>query len=457
MAKSIDSRERRIAVLGAGPMGLGAGYQLGSDGYTPIVFEADDRLGGMAASFDFNGITIERYYHFHCLSDHDLFVLLTELGLEHKLKWVTTKMGYYFRNRVQPWGNPLALLSFEGLGLVDKLRYGLHAFVCTKRNDWSALDGLEATSWLKRWVGPRAYDVLWRRLLELKFYDLAYSLSAAWIWSRIRRVGRSRSNVLVETLGYLDGGSDVVLYGLRDAILRRGGEVRLSSPVTRVVIEDNAVVGVEAGGAFHEFHTVISTVPLPHVLRLIPDLPHSIRDRYMSVQYVAVVCIIVKLRRPVTENFWVNINDPEMDIPGVIEYTNLRPLKHHIVYVPFYMPAWHTKYQDPDSVFLDKVRKYLKRIQPALTDSDFLDMRASRYRQAQPVCTPGFRSRLPAISLPIQGLFIADTSFYYPEDRGISESVGLARNMARMAVRTLSADNVLGHTTGRTELEHIGS
>ena len=442
MDGTVSDRPRRVAVLGAGPMGLGAAYQLSLDGYIPILFEADDRVGGMAASFDFGGLIIERYYHFHCTSDKDLFALLKELGLHHKLKWVTTKMGYYFRGRVQPWGNPLALLAFDGLGFIDKVRYGLHAFVCTKRDHWRALDNHEAIAWLKRWVGPRAYEVLWRRLLELKFYDLASNVSAEWIWSRIRRVGRSRSNVLNEKLGYLDGGSDVVLLGLRDEILRRGGEIHLSSPVTRVVIEDDAVVGVEAGGRFHAFQTIISTVPLPHVPRMIPDLPHSIRERYMSVQYVAVVCVIVKLARQVTENFWVNVNDADMDIPGFIEYTNLRPLKHHVVYVPFYMPSWHPKYQDPDSVFLDKVRRYLKKIQPGLSDSDFLDMRASRYRQAQPVCNPGFRSRLPAIKLPTRGLFIADTSFYYPEDRGISESVRLARSMARMAIKSTSEELV---------------
>ena len=423
-------------------MGLGAGYQLSLEGRAPVLFEADDRVGGMAASFDFNGLTIERYYHFHCTSDNELFILLRELGLEHKLTWVPTRMGYYFRGRIQPWGNPLALLSFEGLGLIDKLRYGAHAFACTKRNNWRDLDDQEATAWLKKWIGPRAFDVLWKRLFELKFYELAYSLSAAWIWSRIRRVGRSRYNLLQEKLGYIDGGSDVVMKALGSEIVRRGGEIRLSCPVTRVVIENGSVMGIEAGGTFHEFQTVISTVPLPFVPRLMPDLPPEILRRYQSVQYVAVVCVIAKLKRRVTDNFWLNVNDPEMDVPGLIEYTNLRPLDHHIVYVPFYMPVSHPKYQDPDSVFLDKVRRYLMRIQPELIESDFLEMRASRYRQAQPVCTPGFKDHLPEIGLPVRGLFVADTSFYYPEDRGISESVGLARNIARRAVDRLApADN----------------
>jgi hypothetical protein len=39
---------------------------------------------------------------------------------------------------------------------------------------------------------------------------------------------------------------------------------------------------------------------------------------------------------------------------------------------------------------------------------------------------------MPPIQLPVEGLLVADTSYYYPEDRGISESIDLARKMARM-------------------------
>ena len=55
---------------------------------------------------------------------------------------------------------------------------------------------------------------------------------------------------------------------------------------------------------------------------------------------------------------------------------------------------------------------------------------AGRLRHAQPVCPPGFAAMLPPIETSIRGLQIADTCFYYPEDRGISESVRLAEEMA---------------------------
>jgi protoporphyrinogen oxidase len=416
-------------------MGLAVAYQLVVDGHQPVIFEADDRVGGMTAAFDFNGLSIERYYHFHCISDSAFLQALDELGLADKMHWVETKMGYWYQNRLQPWGNPFALLKFKGLGLIAKFRYGLHAFLSTRRTNWRPLDNVEATGWIKRWVGAEAYEVLWRRLFDYKFYDYAGGLSAAWIWSRIRRIGRSRYSLFREKLGYLEGGSETLLQAMKAAIEARGGEVRLKAPVLKVVIEAGAVKGVEIPGGFETFDKVVSTLPLPYVPRLMPDLPPEVLAAFQSIKNIAVVCVIAKLRKPVTENFWLNTNDPDMDIPGLVEYSNLRPLDQHVVYVPFYMPGEHPKFKEPDQAFLDKVRRYLKKINPALRDEDFVDLRASRYRYAQPICEPGHLDKLPPVALPVTGLWVADTSYYYPDDRGISESIGFGRSMAKMAAQ----------------------
>lgn len=424
----------RIAVLGAGPMGLAVAYELVRLGHTPVVYEADDRVGGMTATFDFNGLDIERFYHFHCISDTAFLQVLDELGLSDRMHWVETKMGYWYRNQLQMWGNPVALLKFRGLGLIAKVRYALHAWLCTKRNDWRPLDKIEATGWIKSWVGAEAYEVLWRRLFDYKFYDEAQSLSAAWIWSRVRRIGRSRYNLFREKLGYLDGGSATLLNALKADIEGWGGEFRLKTPVNRVEMAGGRVTGVTAGGVTEAYDRVISTVPLPYLPRLMPDLPPDVLAKFAAQKNIAVVCVIAKLSRPLTPYFWVNVNDPDMDIPGLVEYTNLRSLGPHIVYVPFYMPASHPTYAEPDQAFTDKVRRYLRKINPAITDDAVLDIRASRYGHAQPICGMGFLSTLPPVGLPVKGLWVADTSYYYPEDRGISESIAFGRKMARDAV-----------------------
>jgi protoporphyrinogen oxidase len=224
-----------------------------------------------------------------------------------------------------------------------------------------------------------------------------------------------------------------LLQGLRKDIEARGGQFRLSTPVQRVLTEQGRVIGVQTASGPEMFDTVISTVPMPYVAPMIPDLPPEVARQYTALKNIAVVCVITKLKKQLTENFWLNTNDPDMDIPGLVEYTNLRPMKDHIVYVPFYMPGERPEFQEPDQAYADKVRRYLRKINPSLADSDFIDIKVSRYRYAQPICEPGHLKQLPPVKSSIQGLWVADTSYYYPEDRGISESIQFGRQMAKDA------------------------
>ncbi len=425
----------KIAVIGAGPMGLAAAYELTKQNHEVDLYEFDDRLGGMSAHFDFDGLSIERYYHFVCRPDQPLFDLLDELGMRDKLHWVDTRMGYYYHGHLHRWGDPLSLLKFPHLDMLSKLRYGAHMFLSSKRakESWRALDAMDAVNWLKKGSGKKAYEVLWDRLFRLKFHHYTDNLSAAWIWARIRRVGQSRRSIFQESLGYIEGGSETLLNALADRIRQQGGRIHLSTPVEKVRLENNRITGVEINAGLKEFDQVISTIPLQYIPRLIPDLPEKQLEQYRQVQNIGVVCLIYKLKRPITDNFWLNISDPEFDIPGIIEMSNLRPLPEHIVYVPYYMPQSHPRFSWSDEQIIDEATGYLKKLNPELTDDDIIAVNASRYAFAQPICQPGFAHHLPPMRSTTDGLFIADTSYYYPEDRSIAESVQLGKQLAEMA------------------------
>ena len=110
----------QIAVIGAGPMGLMCAYELSKRGYQVTIFEKDDRIGGMSASFDFNGMKIERYYHYICGPDKPLFDLLKEFKIGNKLKWTNTKMGFFYEGHLYNWGTPFDLLLFPKIDILSK-------------------------------------------------------------------------------------------------------------------------------------------------------------------------------------------------------------------------------------------------------------------------------------------------------------------------------------------------
>lgn len=430
---------KRFAVIGAGPMGMMAAVELMDRGHHVDIYERDDRIGGMSAAFDFDGLRIERYYHFICKTDEPLFALLERYGIGGKLRWVDTRMGYYYNGKLYRWGTPLALLAFPHLGLISKIRYALHVMHAKGISDWSALDSRNATEWIRRWVGDRAYDVLWKNAFRLKFFEFADSLSASWIGTRIKRIALSRRSLMHESLGYLEGGSAALLDRMADDIRARGGGIFLRRGVDRVVAEEGRVTGIVTAGDVVPYDGVLSTAPIQYVPRIAPALPDEFLARIERIHNIPVACVILKLRHPISDNFWMNISDPGIAIPGVIEYSNLNPgpdSSQKILYAPFYMPKSHPKWRLPNEELIAEVIGYLSRLNPEFDPSWVLAAHCHRYEFAQTICPPGFQAMLPPMRTPLAGFFMADTAYYYPEDRSISESVQVGRRLAEQALES---------------------
>ncbi len=420
----------RVVIIGAGAMGLAAAHRAAQLGHEVDLIEADSVPGGMAAHFDFRGLSIERFYHFVCKSDEPTFKLMDELGISGKMRWRPTSMGYFIKGKIHPWGDPFSLLRFPHLSLIAKVRTGLQMFLTTKTNNFASIEHKTARKWLEGGSGKEVYNTLWKRLMDLKFYELADSISASWIATRVRRIGNSRRSIFQEELGYIDGGSQTLVDALVSAYTEKGGRMHLGTAVNKVETENGRVTGVTVGSRFFEADAVISTVPTPLISKMIPDLPEASKAQYDAIRNIGVVCLIFRLKKSISKHFWINIVDDNIEIPGVIEFSNLRPVENTVVYVPYYMPVTQAKWHWSDQQFIDEAFGYIRRVNPQIAQSDLIDAKVGRLKHAQPVCEPDFRKKLPPIETPISGLQIADTCYYYPEDRGIAESVRYGRMMA---------------------------
>jgi protoporphyrinogen oxidase len=290
-------------------------------------------------------------------------------------------------------------------------------------------------------IGREVYEVVWEPLLKIKFGRHSDDISASWAWHRIHRVARSRAHVLArERLGFLKRGTSVLVNSLLERLRRSGVGLHMSASVTSIAVDENAVTGITAGGRFLPFDVVISTAPLPILARLLPTTVAERIPELSTIEYLAVVCLILKVRHPVTDAFWINVNDPRIPFNGFIEYTNLNTRtdagEPHIVYVPFYLPPGDPRFTQPDADLCRECVAGLKLVRPDLDDDWVLGYRVFRDRYAQAICTTNFAQRVPPIRSAVRGLLMTDSTQLYPSDRTISGMIGQAHRVAEIVRET---------------------
>lgn len=419
-------RGMRVAIVGGGISGLSAAFALARRGHEVALFERDSEVGGLIRTFDLAGTRVERYYHFLCAGDLGYFDLCRELGLEGRLRFKRVRTGFFYEGVPYPFTTPWDLLRFTPIPLAQRLRFGAFALEARMRKEWRQLDELRAKPWLIDRIGLRAYTVIWEPLLSLKFGEFHERISAAWVWHRLHRVARSKGR-----MGYLEGGAGLLLDTLASQIRAHGGAIHTERPAREVLVAQGRVRGValEDGEVFECDH-VITTLPLPIVADLLPRECESCAAPLRQISYIGVVCAVMKLARPVSSCFWLNVNDRRVPCNGIIEYTNLNPIDRdagHIVYVPYYVPVSHPLYTSSDEEVLRRSWEALRVIAPGLHDGDLVSHRVFRAPYAQAICPSGFLDLLPPADGHVSGLHLLDSVFLYPEDRTQSGLISKVR------------------------------
>jgi protoporphyrinogen oxidase len=387
----------------------------------------------LAGSFDFGGVDAEKFYHFICGADRVYFRWLERLGLRLRLRWRRTRMGLYYGGELHSFGDPFSLLRLPVISLAARLRYGYHVWSAMRVARWEPLENVRAKQWLIEGEGEEPYRVIWEPLLRDKFGDETETLSAAWIWSRIHRLASSRSRLFQEWLGFVKGGTKIVIDALTESVRQRGGRILCGTPVEAILMDGRRVGAVRAAGAEYPGEAFLSTAPLPILARVGSDLPEDYLRAALDLENIGVRCILLKLTKPLSRYFWINTNDDDNPLCGLIEYTNLHSPEdfggYSFVYSPLYVSSKTDEYHRADEEVLGETLEGISAVRPDFDRSTVVDYRVFRAPYAQPVCPVGFTKRLAPIQTPVDNLVAADTTHLLPHDRSISDSLTLAERM----------------------------
>ena len=440
----------KVGIVGGGAAGLAAAYELGKQGHQAIVYERAPFLGGQASTFDVNGARLERGYHHLFTGDTDILDLVDEIGLGDRMRFFESKVGTLYDGKIYNFVTPLDLLRFKPLSFIDRVRLGLMTLRVRRIKDWRKLENVTADDWLREHSGKGPYDVFWGPMLRGKFGEEQYDkVGMAWVWGKVHTRFASRGRGLAkEMLGYPMGSFGEVFDLLGETVSEQGGAVHLNRAVTKIVVEGGRAVGLEIEGvdgteSADGFDAIIATTHSYMFMKLAPTLPEEYRAKLAGVNYLAAVLLILVLDRSLSHIYWLNVADRSIPFVGVIEQTNMISPEHyggkHVVYLSNYLHREHPLYDLDHEGLLAEYLPHLRKINPDFDPTWIQTSYHHRVNAAQPVIGPDYSERIPEHRTPISGLYLANTTQVYPEDRGTNYSVRMGRNVARMAVQDAGA------------------
>jgi protoporphyrinogen oxidase len=264
-----------------------------------------------------------------------------------------------------------------------------------------------------------------------------------WFWGKIwLRTTSRRSPLEGERLGYFQGSFNVLIDALAQAAREAGAELvtgdgplalNVRGPGGWNVVLESGEVAVDA---------VVVTTPSPVLARLVPDLPEAYRQKLGGLDYEAAVVALLQLTHPLSDIYWLNVADDDLPFTGVIEQTNfISPEEYggkRFVYLSKYLEPDHPYFTMPDEALIDAYVPFLRRINPEFSPSWIERAWVFRERSAQPIIPLHYSRRIPDHRTGLPGLYLANTTQIYPEDRGTNYSVRLGNQITEIVASDLA-------------------
>jgi protoporphyrinogen oxidase len=443
----------RIGIIGGGIAGLTAAYKLAKQGHKVAVFEKEAELGGQASTFPIEGTHLEKFYHHLFTSDRHIVQFIDELGLSPRMRWIDSKVGFFYGGKVYDFVTPLDLLRFTPLSLPNRLWAGLVSIYLQRQTNWRKYEGITAKEWLERYAGKSVYSTIWGPILRSKFGDSYDEVSMTWFWGKMRlRFGSRPKGMQKEQLGYMEGSFQVLIDELEKRIKEMGGEVHTNTSIERIVVEDGKAVGLkfqvpssrlqvsEERSTWNlkpetrNLDLIIATVPSFAFTEMVPELPPDYIAKLKHVKYQSALCLVLKMKRPLSHIYWMNISDPSIPFVAAIEHTNYMPPEayngKHILYLSNYLPLDSPLFSLSKDELLQEYLPHVRRINPEFGLDWVEESWLFRDDAGQPIITCNYFQEIPDHQTPIQGLYLANTTQIYPEDRGMNYSVHLGQRIA---------------------------
>ena len=330
--------DRQVVIIGAGPAGLTAAYELTNYGLNPLVFEKLDKVGGIARTENYQG------FHFD-MGGHRFFTKSAEvnrmwhgvLNDDFLLRPRLSRI-YYNRKFFDYPLKPFDALSKFGIweSMLVALSYLRWQIFPSKHED-------SFEQWVTNRFGKRLFNIFFKSYTEKVWGISTSELRAEWAAQRIKDLSlktavlnmfvKSKDPIktLIEEFHYPRLGPGMLWNEVKERIEQKNGKIHLNSPVTRIHRSGNRIDSIVACQNGQEKVIVgsdfISSMAITEFIqKLDPPPPPVVLEAASKLSYreFLTVCLIIN-RVHLFDDNWIYIHDPDVKVGRIQNFKNWSP------------------------------------------------------------------------------------------------------------------------------------
>jgi protoporphyrinogen oxidase len=329
-------KNKVVAIIGAGPAGITAAYELAKNNIEVHVYEASTQAGGMAKTIDLWGQRVDIGPHRFFSSDPRVNKLWLEV-VEKDYQMVNRLTRIFYKNKFFYY--PLrAFNALFNLGLIQ-------AFLCITSYARYKLFPLKDESTFENWIinrfGKRLYTIFFKAYSEKLWGISCKELDADFATQRIKKLSlyeaiknalfkgmSNKHKTLVDQFAYPLEGAGMVYERMARKVEDLKGKVFFESPVNKVIIDnDNITTGIElATGEFRPYDYVISSMPINLLVTRFPNIPEKVKNAVDALKFRNTIIVYLKVNnKDLFPDQWLYIHSPELRVGRVTNFRNWVP------------------------------------------------------------------------------------------------------------------------------------
>ena len=336
------STDAPIVVIGAGPAGLTAAYEIVKRGGKVVVLEASDVVGGISQTVERDGWRFD-------IGGHRFFTKVEEVeALWHEILpdedfLLRPRMSRIFYDS-KYYDYPLkASNALRNLGFLEAvLCVGSYARAQIR----PPKDQSNYENWLVARFGWRLYRKFFETYTEKVWGVPVKDMPADWAAQRVKGLSlgnaivnallpkRNQKDItsLIEEFQYPKYGPGMMWERCRDLVLKGGGEVIMEAAVSTITIRDGKAVSVTARSTdgtevVYPASHVISTMPMAELVgTLEPSPPDDVLHSGVGLHYrdFLSVALVVPEEEGFPDN-WIYIHEASVEVGRIQNYGSWSP------------------------------------------------------------------------------------------------------------------------------------